>query len=192
VRGARVSGLKVAGAPGAHWMVGVRLDGAEVVLDAVEVTGAAGAGVEIRGADRSTLRDSYVHHNGGPGIVVAGEAAPRITGNLIAGNGTLPFASTLNAPGVEVRERALPLLAGNRIEGNAGPGVVIPAPERAEEIFRWNAFGAVPREQAVRVSAPVPARSATSPAVRAVPAGLAASAPRVAPAASRRPAGGPR
>jgi hypothetical protein len=192
VRGARVSGFKVAGAPGAHWLVGVRLDGAEVVLDAVEVTGAAGPGVEIRGGDRSTLRDSYVHHNGGAGIVIAGEAAPRITGNLIAGNGTLPFASTLNAPGVEVRERALPLLAGNRIEGNAGPGVVIPAPERAEEIFRWNAFGALPREQAVRVVAAVPARGATGPAAPGVLPGLAAAAPGVAPAAGRRPAGSPR
>ena len=74
----------------------------------------------------------------------------------------------------------------------AGPGVVIPAPERAEEIFRWNAFGALPREQAVRVSAPVPTRGATGPAVRGVPAGLAAAAPGAAPAAGRRPAGSPR
>jgi len=139
----------------------VRLEGSQVVVEEVEVTGAAGAGIEIRGADRSTLRYCYVHHNAGSGIAVAGDAAPRLLANLITGNGSRPGAP---APGVEVRDAAVPLLAGNRIEGNGGPGVSLPAPERVDEVWRWNTFGAAPREQAVRVAGG--------------PSGAAASAPR--------------
>jgi serine/threonine protein phosphatase PrpC len=149
VHGARLAGFRVAGTPQAPWSVGMRLDGAEVVVEEVEVTGAAGAGIEICGADRSTLRYCYVHHNAGAGIAVAGDAASRLLANLITGNGSRPGAP---APGVEVRDAAVPLLAGNRIEGNGGPGVSLPAPERVDEVWRWNSFGAVPREQAVRVA----------------------------------------
>jgi serine/threonine protein phosphatase PrpC len=161
VHGGRLSGFKVLGSPAAPWSVGVRLDGSEVELDGVEVTGTTGAGIEIRGADRSTLRYSYVHGNGGPGVVISGDAAPRLLDNLIAGNGTRPGAL---AAGIEVREPAVPFLAGNRIEGNGGAGVALPGPERADEVFRWNGFGALPREQAVRAAAAPPAPAPAPPA----------------------------
>ncbi|HVT17685.1 MAG TPA: protein phosphatase 2C domain-containing protein [Thermoanaerobaculia bacterium] len=153
VHATRLTGFRVVPAAGAAWSVGVRLVNSAVEIDDVEVAGAAGAGVEIRGADRSTLRYCYIHHNGGPGIRVAGVAAPRLLSNLITGNGVRPGAP---AAGVEVHAQAAPLLAGNRIEDNGGPGVLLPAPERAEEIFRWNTFGALSRDQAVRVAAPRP------------------------------------
>lgn len=180
VRGARLAGFRVAGTPQAPWSVGLRLDSSEVVIEETEVTGAAGAAVEIRGADRSTLRYCYVHHNTGPGILVAGDAAPRLLANLITGNGTRPGAP---APGVEVRDLAAPLLAGNRIEGNGGPGVSLPVPERVDEIWRWNAFGAVPREQAVRVAsgpagaaAGAPGRAVAARSLAAMPSGAAGAA----------------
>ncbi len=149
VHGARLAGFRVEGTPQAPWGVGLRLDGCEVMIEEIEVSGAAGAGIEIRGADLSTVRYSYLHHNGGAGVAVAGAAAPRLVSNLITGNGTRPGAP---AAGVEVRDSASPLLAGNRIESNGGPGVALAGPDRAEEIFRWNTFGAVAREQAVRVT----------------------------------------
>jgi PPM family protein phosphatase len=180
VRGARLAGFRVAGTPQAPWSVGLRLDGSEIVIEETEVTGTAGAAIEIRGADRSTLRYCYVHHNTGPGILVAGDAAPRLLANLITGNGTRPGAP---APGVEVRDLAAPLLAGNRIEGNGGPGVSLPVPERIDEIWRWNAFGAVPREQAVRVAsgaagaaAGAPGRAVAARSLAARPAGAAGAA----------------
>jgi len=49
-----------------------------------------------------------------------------------------------------VRGAAVPLLADNRIEGNGGAGVTLPGPERADEVFRWNSFTGLTREQAVR------------------------------------------
>ena len=181
VHGARLSGFKVVGSAAAPWSVGVRLDGSEVELDGVEVTGTSGTGIEIRGADRSTVRYGYVHGNGGPGIVVGGDAAPRLQGNLIAGNGTRPGAL---APGVEVRGAAVPLLTENRIEGNGAGGVLLPGPERAEEIFRWNSFGTVPREQAVRVVSPL--ATAASPAAPAPPAAKLPASPATPPSAAPR------
>ncbi|HEV7518427.1 MAG TPA: right-handed parallel beta-helix repeat-containing protein, partial [Thermoanaerobaculia bacterium] len=164
VHGGRLSGFKVMGTAAAPWSVGVRLDSSEVELDGVEVTGMSGAGIEVRGADRSTVRYAFVHENGGPGIAVSGEAAPRLLSNLIAGNGT---RSGGLAPGVEVRGTAVPLLAGNRIEGNGGGGVTLPGPERADEVFRWNSFATLPREQAVRAAPapPVPPLANPPPAV---------------------------
>jgi serine/threonine protein phosphatase PrpC len=186
VRGARLAGFRVAGTPQTPWNVGLRLDGSEVVIEETEVTGAAGAAIEIRGADRSTLRYCYVHHNAGPGIVVAGDAAPRLLANLITGNGARPGAP---APGVEVRDLAAPLLAGNRIEGNGGPGVSLPVPERVDEVWRWNIFGAVPREQAVRVAsgpagaaAGAPARAIAARSLAARPAAAAGAGPPAAAA----------
>jgi serine/threonine protein phosphatase PrpC len=194
VRGARLAGFRVAGTPQAPWGVGVRLDGSEVVIEETEITGAEGAAIEIRGADRSTVRYCYVHHNAGPGIVVAGDAAPRLLANLITGNGGRPGAP---APGVEVRDTAAPLLAGNRIEGSGGPGVSLPAPERVDEVWRWNAFGTVPREQAVRVAAGpsgaasgVPGRAVAARTLAARPAAAAGTGPPGAAAgtaASRAP-----
>jgi PPM family protein phosphatase len=176
VRGARLAGFRVAGTPQAPWSVGLRLDGSEVVIEETEVTGATGAAIEIRGADRSTLRYCYVHHNAGPGVLVAGDAAPRLLANLITGNGSRPGAP---APGVEVRGLAAPLLAGNRIEGNGGPGVSLPVPERVDEVWRWNTFGAVPREQAVRVAS-APAGAAAGAPGRAVAARSLAARPAAA------------
>jgi serine/threonine protein phosphatase PrpC len=197
VRGARLAGFRVAGTPQAPWSVGLRLDGSEVVIEETEVTGAAGAAIEIRGADRSTLRYCYVHHNAGPGILVAGDAAPRLLANLITGNGARPGAPS---PGVEVRDLAAPLLAGNRIEGNGGPGVSLPVPERVDEVWRWNTFGAVPREQAVRVaSGPsgaasgVPGRAIAARSLAARPAAAAGTgAPGAAAGAAAAAARAPR
>jgi serine/threonine protein phosphatase PrpC len=193
VYGARVAGFRVMAAPLAPWSVGLRLDGSQVAIEEVEISGAAGAGIEIRGADRSTVRHCFVHHNTGPGIAVAGEAAPRLLANLISGNGARPGAA---APGIEVREAAAPLIADNRIEANGGPGVSLPSPERVEEVWRWNSFGAVPRDQAVRVAAPAgrspAAPAALSPAAARVLAGArpprsAAPSPASAPAAAAAP-----
>jgi PPM family protein phosphatase len=161
IHGARLSGFRIVADPRVPWRVGVRLEGSEVAVEEVEVSGATVAGFEIGGADRSTVRLCYIHHNAGAGIVLAGEAGSRLLANLIAGNGFRPGGAATGAPGVEIRAGASPLVAENRIEGNSGGGVTLQSPERAEEIFRWNAFGALGREQAVRVAG-APAGAASS------------------------------
>lgn len=145
IRGAGITGFRILG--------GVKLVDSTVELDGVEITGAAGAGIEIGGTDRSAVRYSYVHRNAGGGIVITGEAAPRLLHNLIADNGTP--ARPLS--GLTLRGTGRPLLAGNRFEGNGLPQVALPDPERAAEIFRWNGFGNLLRNQAVgTLTPPVP------------------------------------
>jgi hypothetical protein len=61
-------------------------------------------------------------------------------------------------------------LSDNRIEANGGGGISLPGPERVDEVFRWNSFGTLPREQAVRVLA-------ANPAVTPAPAAAAGTPP---------------
>ncbi|HEX5716708.1 MAG TPA: right-handed parallel beta-helix repeat-containing protein [Thermoanaerobaculia bacterium] len=143
----RLVGFKIEGGA-----VGLLLEGAQVEVSEVEVTGAAEAGIAVSGADRSSIEACYVHDNTGTGIVVDGGAATRVRQNLIARNGT----KTPKRPGIEVRGQARPLLIENRIEGNGAAGVWIPTAERTDEILQWNQFGRASRSQAVRVS-PTPA-----------------------------------
>ncbi len=183
VRGARLAGFRIAGAAGAPWPAGVRLASSEVAVEDVEVTRCSGPGIEIGGADRSTVSRAFVHHNGGAGIEVGGDAAPRLLGNLIFANG---LRAGSPRPGIDVRDSAAPFLADNRVEGNGGPGVALPAAaaERAEEVFRWNLFGALTREQAVRVAG----APAAAPGPLARPPVSGASVGAGAPPAAASPA----
>ncbi|HEV2853522.1 MAG TPA: protein phosphatase 2C domain-containing protein [Thermoanaerobaculia bacterium] len=154
ISGARVEGFRIAGDPQAPLQVGLRLADSQVRVEGVEIAGAVTAGIEITGQDASVVRYSYVHDNPGGGVLIAGNAAPRLLHNLIARNGR-----SVGAPpraGVEVRDTARPSLIENRIEGNGG-GVMLPMPDRADEIFLWNSFGGASRAQAIRLAAPVTA-----------------------------------
>lgn len=139
----RLAGFKIEGGA-----VGLLLEGAQVEVSEVEVTGASEAGILISGADRSSVESCYVHDNAGTGILVDGGAATRVTQNLIARNGT----KTPKRPGAEIRGQARPLLIENKFEGNGAAGVWIPSPERTDEILQWNEFGRTSRSQAVRVA----------------------------------------
>lgn len=165
-RGARFDGFRIAPDPAAPLSVGLRLVDSQVEVEEVEVMGAHSAGIEILGDDRSTVRYSYVHDNPGAGIAVAGQAAPRLLHNLIAGNGV----GTPSRPrgGIEVRDTARPVIAENRIQGNGTPQVVLPAggdPAYAAEIQRWNQFG--PAAGAAPAATPSPSPAAGRPRRRA-------------------------
>ncbi len=143
----RLVGFKIEGGA-----VGLLLDGAQVEVSEIEVTGTAEAGIAVSGADRSSIESSYVHDNAGTGIVVEGGAATQMRQNLIARNGT----KAPKRPGVEIRGQARPLLVENRIEGNGAAGVWLPTAERTDEILQWNQFGRASRSQAVRVAPATP------------------------------------
>ncbi len=160
VRGARLAGFRVVGSTDAPLAVGLRLSGSETTVEEVEVEGATEAAVEILGEDRSTIRYSFLHGNPGAGVLVRGEAAPRLLHNLIAGNGAGPPPR----PGVEVRDAARPLLAGNRIERNGGPQVRLAVAADAAEVWFWNAFG--PAQRAAAVVAPIEPGPPSSPEPR--------------------------
>jgi serine/threonine protein phosphatase PrpC len=147
------SGFRIAGDAQTPLQVGLRLADSGVEVQGIEVTGAVTAGIDVSGDDRSTVRASFLHDNPGGGLLIAGNAAPTLLNNLIARNGRVPGAPR---PGVEVRDTARPVLIENRFDGNGG-GVVLPSPERADEVFAWNSFGGASRAEAVRAAAPSPA-----------------------------------
>jgi PPM family protein phosphatase len=158
-----LSGFRISGDATTPLQVGLRLADSNVEVQGVEISGAATAGIDVSGDDRSTVRASFLHDNPGGGVLIAGNAAPTLLNNLIFRNGRAPGALR---PGVELRDSARPVLAENRFDGNGGGGVVLPSPERADEIFAWSSFGAAPRADAVRVAAPSPRPQATPPPSR--------------------------
>jgi serine/threonine protein phosphatase PrpC len=151
VSDARISGFRIAGDAQAPLQVGIRLADSAVEVDGVEITGAQTAGIDVVGADRSEVRASFLHDNPGGGVLVEA-GAPRLLGNLIAGNGRLAGAPP--RPGVEVRAGEAELI-DNRFVGNGG-GVLLASPERGEEIFAWNSFPGLNRADAVRALVPTP------------------------------------
>ncbi len=151
VRDARLFGLRIVSGADALAAVGLRLADSAVDVERVEVLGTTTAGIEIMGADRSTVRFSHVHDNAGTGVAISGASAPRLQNNLIAGNGRKRGALR---PGIEVLGTSQPQLLENRIENNGGPQVRLPSAERAGEIFQWNEFGAVPQARAVQADLP--------------------------------------
>ena len=154
---ARFSGFRIEGDGRTPLAVGLRLIDSEVDVQNVEISGATVAGVEIAGRDRSSIRFSTIHDNPGGGVFIADEAAPLIVQNLIFRNGARP---DFPRPGIEIRDKAKPGLVQNRIEDNGGPGILLASEANAEEYFRWNTFGKLTREQAIRTPAPPPAAPA--------------------------------
>ncbi|HYX23708.1 MAG TPA: right-handed parallel beta-helix repeat-containing protein, partial [Thermoanaerobaculia bacterium] len=151
------SGFRIAGdpqTPQTPLQVGLRLADSIVDVQGIEITDAATAAIDVAGEDRSTLRASFLHDNPGGGVLIAGNAAPTLLNNLIAGNGRAAGAARA---GVVVRDAARPVLIENRLVANGGGGIALAAPERADEVFAWNSFAGAPRAEAVRVVAPAPA-----------------------------------
>ena len=160
VAGARLAGFRIAGDAQSPLQVGLRLADSEVEVEGVEITGALTAGIDVSGADRSTVRASYLHDNPGGGVLIAESAAPRLLNNLIAANGRA--AGSPAHPGVEVRGAARPELVENRFLGNGAGGVLLPSAERGDELFAWNSFTPATRADAVRVAPPAPAAATAS------------------------------
>src|SRR6185295_8762832 len=63
VTDARLAGFRITGDAQAPLQVGLSLAASEVEVEGVEISGASTAGITISGADRSTIRYSYLHDN---------------------------------------------------------------------------------------------------------------------------------
>ena len=161
VTGARLAGFRIAGDAQAPLQVGLRLADSTVEVEGIEITGAQTVAIDVAGADRSAIRASFLHDNPGGGVLVEERAVPRLLNNLIAGNGRAPGAAP--RPGLEVHDAGRPELVENRFTGNAGGGVLLQAPERAEEIFAWNSFAGGRAEVRVAASPAVPPAPARPP-----------------------------
>jgi serine/threonine protein phosphatase PrpC len=138
----RVSGLVIAGSPGAPIDYGVVIRRAAVTVENVEVRGAKVAGVSIEDAGGAALLASYVHDNLGAGIAVRGAGRPLVLQNRVLDNGR----GNPPAPGIDVESKATPRIVGNVIAGNGAEGVRgLPARSPLLEANVFEASGKVNR-----------------------------------------------
>ena len=177
VSDARLAGFKIEGNAQGPLEIGLRLADSKIVVENVEISGAATAGIEIAGTDGSEIRESFVHDNPGTGVIVRDQAAPRLHGNYVYRNGAGPGPSSgpgsrQTRPGIEIRDMARPQIVQNRIEENAAAGVWVPTADRVDEIFGFNTFGKLPKEKAVRPHPPTPSPVAPPPTGRGGAAAL--------------------
>lgn len=91
------------------------------VLDAVEVTGVHGAAV--RAGDDTTIRASYLHHNGQLGVTGAGGTGLLIEDSEIAYNNISGFRWEWEAGGVKVTNSFDVTFRNNHVHHNLGPGL---------------------------------------------------------------------
>lgn len=135
VRDARLVGFRIVGDDDHPLMVGLRLVGASIVIEDVEVTGAERAAIEVLGPDRSLIQLSSLHANGGAGVVLQGPAFTRLRHNLIEDNGG---GVDPPAAGVEASGDARPSFHDNRFSGNAAGPIRGLHPDLRYEIERRN------------------------------------------------------
>ena len=117
----RVTGLVISGGAGAPIDYGIVIRRAAVTVENVEVRGARVAGVSIEDAGAAALLASHVHDNPGAGIAVRGAGSPRVLNNRVLDNGRgSPRAPGID---VEPRARPRitgNIITGNGAEGVRG------------------------------------------------------------------------
>jgi len=150
--GGRVSGFRIVGDPRRPLAVGIRLRRAGGEIDAVEISGALVAGIEIDGRSQAVIRSSYIHDNPGCGVIIGQLANPSLLHNVVADNGRQPDRAK---PGLEIHETARPVLFGNIIANNGIDAIAGLSPAQRDEVARDNIVGRA-------APPPAPARGATS------------------------------
>ena len=149
--GGRISGFRIVGDGERPLAVGIRLRRAGGEIDAIEISGARVAGIEIDGQSQAVIRSSYIHDNPGCGVIIGQLANPRLLHNVIADNGRQPDAAK---PGLDIHETARPVLFGNIIANNGIDAIRGLSPAQRDEVARDNIVGRP-------APPPAPARGAT-------------------------------
>jgi serine/threonine protein phosphatase PrpC len=117
---ARLSGFRVIGTKDAPLSTGILLDGANLEIDEVEISGAGDCAVRAMAESASTIRASDLHDNPGCGVWIGGGSSPRLIGNRITRNGTVAAALR---PGIEIHTPAAAVIERNIITGNGQPNL---------------------------------------------------------------------
>jgi serine/threonine protein phosphatase PrpC len=114
----RLSGFRVTGSKDVPLATGILVDGADLEIDDVEISGAGDCAIRIAAGSKPVIRSSDLHDNAGCGVWIGGESAPRLAGNRIVRNGTAAGAAR---PGIEIHPPAAPIVERNIIAGNGTP-----------------------------------------------------------------------
>lgn len=139
-----------AGALEGVWVQGgVSIIDASPLISNVRITG-ADTGIKVEGASAPLITSSQITNNLGAGILITGDAKPRIESNLIAANGNNGKPADAK-PGIEVAEKAHPLLKNNGIVDNAAEAVWIHGRVFQPADYEENYFGGLPPKEAIRL-----------------------------------------
>jgi hypothetical protein len=149
VGAARLSGFSIRGGTAAPLDVGIRLSGAEVVIEDVAVSGARLAGIVIEPGGAPAVIASRIHDNSGAGVLVRSGASARIAHDLIENNGQKPGAL---APGIELERGARADIESNVIVGNGAAGVRGVGGAQRKAVLERNVFQAGVRANPVAVA----------------------------------------
>jgi serine/threonine protein phosphatase PrpC len=115
VRDVKIAGLTVRGDPRTPFDVGILIRGGSVSIEKVQISGAAQAGVRFEGGATGAIVGCYIHHNAGPGVVLADGAVPAVRENTISDNGRLR-----RQPGLLILSGLPVHVAGNTFMDNGG------------------------------------------------------------------------
>lgn len=126
---ASIAGLTIEATPEAGLAFGIRIENSNVSVINMDVSGTVRAGILVSGASTGSLSANFVHDNSGPGIVVAGKAAPLLVGNLLYGNGR---ARNQTRPGMYISGDAHPEVRRNIFSGNGAEAIRLERPELRE------------------------------------------------------------
>ena len=127
----RVSGFDVEGPAG----VGITVDGCDVEITNVKVSGMSDAGVDITGDAKPILQACTIVGNAGIGVRVHGTAAPALLHNMITGNGQ---RGDTPLPGVLIEGSANPQLLGNVIANNGAEQVWVSPLYKTDTLMQDN------------------------------------------------------
>ena len=136
IKSSRITGLRILADEKLPLAIGILLTGSDVEVDDCEIDG-AGAGIEIRGIARPSLRANSIHDSLTSGIVISGPATPWLSHNDIVRNGRNPRDPR---PGILVAGAARPVLIGNVFAENGAQGIVIPPGMESAPILKFNFF----------------------------------------------------
>jgi hypothetical protein len=148
----RVADLSIEAAEPGALDYGIVIHSSSVAVENVEIRGARVAAIAFDGPSAPTIVACNLHDNPGAGIVVRGNAAPRILGNRVVDNGR----SSAAAPGIDLDLVAHGRLVGNVIVGNGAEGVRGVRAEDRASVLESNVFavaGKTNRRGAVRAAA---------------------------------------
>jgi parallel beta-helix repeat protein len=162
--GGRVNGFTVAGETTRAVAVGVRVADSTARVEDIEVRGATRAGIEVARGTNATVTGCYIHDNPVAGVLLADEASPTLSHNVITRNGTEPTPSPTVPPttapqrpanrpptaaatqaaapssgsGLVAAASAHPVLFGNIIVRNAGGELAGLDPDEVSDARRDN------------------------------------------------------
>ncbi|MGC2657594.1 MAG: protein phosphatase 2C domain-containing protein [Bryobacteraceae bacterium] len=87
VQGSRVKGLRIASDATHPLRTGILIDNSSIEVDNSDISGAESAGVRMIGSAKGELLANYIHGNVGAGVAIEGASTPRLSGNRIEQNG---------------------------------------------------------------------------------------------------------